>query len=82
MIGISPATVRRYEGMNILPKRPYLESWARITGYDIDWLRTGVEPAVGSPDGGPGLTLHHGGNIGREQESIDSRCISPLRLAA
>ena len=55
-IGVSRGTVTNYELERVKPRTIVLREWARHTGVDLEWLRTGERPPV-TPTPGGGETL-------------------------
>ena len=43
-LGIARSTVVRWELGEVTPKRKDVSAWALATGYDAEWLWSGVDP--------------------------------------
>lgn len=60
LIGISKGTVNNYENGHTRPKVIAVRAWALATGFDLEWLETGVEGKVGpspSSERRPGIAV-------------------------
>lgn len=76
LLGVSVETVHNYEDDD-WPTRKHLvlEKWAKVTGYNLGWLKDGVPSVPSDPDGGGSVVgIDSRRNNGSDEESLVSRC--------